>query len=92
MSHLKSLVSGNDRRNINTRLWLADLKNQSHTFSSHNLKNPISKPFSRRPMLVLPLNSDFAPLFSVSIATHHNTGKMKFSDNQEVPKYYPCLE
>lgn len=29
--------------------------------SNHNLKNPISKPFSRRPMLVLPLNSDFAP-------------------------------
>ena len=37
-------------------------------------------------MLALPLNSDFGPLFSVSIATHHNKGKMNFSDNQKVPK------
>lgn len=81
MTCLRSLVSWSGRQDVNTWLWPADLKTSTTYLSSNNLKNPNSKPFSRRPTLVLPLNSDFAPfsLFplppTIVQVRHRITGK-----------------
>lgn len=85
MSRLKSLVRGRWKMKYKYPVVVSWPKNQLHTFQVIIWRINFQA-ISRRPMLIPSIKFWFCPpaFFSVPTATHHNKGKMNYSDNQKV--------